>query len=160
MKSKPLKRIGRLFLILTLAALLLAACGGAPKKETLEVQITATSDVNPDLQSRPSPVILHMLELSAIDEFNRASFFELTENDAAALGGDVLNKTEIILTPGGSKTTALNLGPQVAYLGFVVAYRDIDNARWRLSQEVVPGKTDSIVVNVGRQRISVVEVND
>lgn len=144
---------------LVMAAFLLASCGGAPPKaRSLEVRVTAAADVNPDLQSRPSPVILHMLELSAIDEFNRASFFELTENDTAALGGDVLNRTEIILTPGSSRQTVLELDDRVAYLGFVVAYRDIDNARWRATQAVVPGATESILVDVGRQRISVSEV--
>jgi len=145
---------------LVVAGLVLASCGSAPEKRSLEVRITATTDINPDLQSRPSPVILHMLELSAIDEFNRASFFELTENDAAALGGDLLNMTEIILTPGSSTQRVLDLGERAAYLGFVVAYRDIDNARWRLSQEVVPGATGSIVVDVGRQQISVTEVKN
>lgn len=148
------------FLALPIAALLLVACGGAPKKETLEIRITASTDVNPDLNDRPSPVILHILELTAIDEFNRATFFELTENDAAALGGDVLNKTEIILTPGSVTESFLELDPQVGYLGFVAAYRDIDNARWRLAQEVIPGKTDWISVNIGMQQVSIGEIND
>ncbi len=146
--------------LLTLAIMLLTACGGAPKKETLEIRISATSDVNPDLNNRPSPVILHILELTAVDEFNKATFFGLTENDAAALGGDVLNKTEIILTPGGASETVLELDSRVGFLGFVAAYRDIDNARWRVSQEVIPGKTDFITLNVGMQQITIAEVND
>jgi type VI secretion system protein VasD len=143
-----------------LVTLLLTACGGAPKKEKLEILITASSDVNPDINNRPSPVILHILELTAIDEFNKATFFELTENDAAALGGDVLNKTEIILTPGGASETVLDLNSQVGFLGFVAAYRDIDNARWRVSQEVIPGKTDFVTLNIGMQQITIAEVND
>ncbi len=129
-----------LFIILSLLVFGLASCGGAPKKHSLTIRISATTDVNPDLDTRPSPVILHVLELSAIDEFNRADFFALTQNDAAALGGDVLNKTEIILTPGSSKETVLELDKQAVYLGFVAGYRDIDNSRWRVSQAVVPGR--------------------
>lgn len=155
------QKTGLLVFSLMLAACVVAACGGAPKKPSpLQLRISASADVNPDLQARPSPVILHMLELSAIDEFNRASFFELTENDAAALGGDVLGKTEIILTPGSTTETTLELSEQVAYLGFVAAYRDIDNARWRLTQAVTPGKTGYIVVDIGKQRVSVSEVEN
>ncbi len=148
------------FLILSLLVFGLASCGGAPKKHSLNIRISASSDVNPDLNSRPSPVILHVLELSAIDEFNRADFFALTQNDAAALGGDVLNKTEIILTPGSSRETVLELDQQAVYLGFVAGYRDIDNSRWRVSQAVVPGKTDWVSVKIARQQIEIIEVND
>lgn len=148
------------FLILSLLVFGLASCGGAPKKHSLNIRISASSDVNPDLNSRPSPVILHVLELSAIDEFNRADFFALTQNDAAALGGDVLNKTEIILTPGSSRETVLELDQQAVYLGFVAGYRDIDNSRWRVSQAVVPGKTDWISVQITKQQIEIIEVND
>ncbi len=147
-------------IILLLLALGLAACGGAPKKHSLEIRISATTDVNPDLETRPSPIILHVLELTAIDEFNRADYFMLTQKDASALGGDVLNKTEIILTPGSAKVTALELDQQAVYLGFVAGYRDIDNARWRVSQALVAGKTDWISVRLGKQRIEIIEVND
>jgi type VI secretion system protein VasD len=142
--------------------LCLASCGGAPALETheLEIRIEATSDVNPDIDSRPSPVILHVLELSAVDEFNKADYFALTKNDAAALGGDVLNKTEIILTPTSLKQMPLKLNEKAAYIGFVAGYRDIDNSTWRVSQEVIPGKTDWISVTVGKQQISINEVND
>lgn len=148
------------FIIFSILVIGLVSCGGAPKKHGFEIRIFATSDVNPDLQARPSPIILHVLELTAIDEFNRADFFGLTQNDAAALGGDVLNKTELILTPGSSKQTTLELDQQAAYVGFVAGYRDIDNARWRVSQEILPGKSDWIAIEIGNKRISIVEVND
>jgi type VI secretion system protein VasD len=149
-----------LFIILSLLVFGLASCGGAPKKHSLNIRISATTDVNPDVDTRPSPVILHVLELSAIDEFNRADFFALTQNDASALGGDVLNKTEIILTPGSSKETMLELDQQAVYIGFVAGYRDIDNARWRVSLAVVPGKTDWIGIKIAKQQIEILEVND
>jgi type VI secretion system protein VasD len=145
------------FFLLSVFVVCLVACAGpsAPKIHKLDVGINATADVNPDIDNRPSPVILHVLELSAIDEFNKADFFALTANDASALGGDVLNKTEIILTPGSSKSMTLEVNQQTTYIGFVAGYRDIDNARWRLSQEVVPGQTKSLSVTIGKQVISI-----
>jgi type VI secretion system protein VasD len=148
------------FFVIAALAISLASCGGAPKKHGLDIRISATADVNPDSETRPSPVILHVLELTSIDQFNRADYFALTEDDASALGGDVLNKTEIILTPGDFKEIALELDEQIAYLGFVAGYRDIDNSRWRVAQEIIPGKTDWIAVIIGKQQISIEEVND
>lgn len=148
--------------LLCLLLLVLASCGGAPavKTHSLGIQIEASRDVNPDIQSRPSPVILHVLELSAIDEFSKADYFTLTTNDAAALGGDVLNMTEIILTPGSSKEMPLELKLETAYIGFVAGYRDIDNSRWRLSQAIDPGTTKGISVSVGKQQISITNIDD
>ena len=148
------------FIIYSMLIIGLVSCGGAPVKHSFGIRITAATDVNPDLQARPSPIILHVLELTAIDEFNRADFFALTQNDAAALGGDVLTKTELILTPGSSREIQLELNQQAAYLGLVAGYRDIDNAQWRLSQKIAPGKSDWISIEVGHKQISIVEVND
>ena len=97
------------FFLFAILSVFLFACAGPPqpKPHKLQIDISATNDVNPDIDGRPSPVILHVLELSAIDEFNKADFFSLTSNDASALGGDVQNKTEVILTPGSSKSLSL-----------------------------------------------------
>lgn len=147
-----------LHLILVLLVVGLTACGGAPKKESLEVRIAASADLNPDVDARPSPIILHILELTAIDEFNRADYFALIQDDASALGGDVLNKTEIILTPGATRTATLVLDNAVGYLGLVAGYRDIDTSLWRISQEVRPGKTDWIAIDLGKNQITIGEV--
>jgi type VI secretion system protein VasD len=161
-----MKKPSRLLLIhlFVIVAMLfgLSSCGGTPetKTHTLQIRISATTDVNPDVEARPSPIILHVLELTGIDEFNRADYFSLTRQDANALGGDVLSKTEIILTPGASKTIEMELKQKAAYLGFVGGYRDIDNSRWRISQEVTPGSTDWIAVELGKQQVTINEVND
>lgn len=149
-------------LAFSLMAMALVSCGGTPVTEVhnLKIKMAAAADVNPDMESRPSPIILHILELSSIDQFNRADYFSLTRDDAASLGGDVLNKTEIILTPGSSKETELELNVQTSFLGFVAGYRDIDRSQWRVTQEVIPGKTDWVSVNLEKQKIIIIEVND
>lgn len=161
MTSKTYKLIAS-SLAFSLMALALASCGGTPVTEihTLKIKMAAAADVNPDTEGRPSPIILHILELSGIDQFNRADYFSLTRDDAVSLGGDVLNKTEVILTPGASAQTELELNIQTSYLGFVGGYRDIDHSQWRVTQEVVAGKTDWISINVEKQKITIIEVND
>lgn len=149
-----------LIAVLACSVLCLAACGGAPKKHALEVRITANADVNPDLESRASPVIVHVLELTATDEFNRADYFSLTQDGSSALGAALVQSTELILTPGSEKTLNLELDEKVAYLGFVAGYRDIDNSRWRITEQVRPGKTSRITVNLGKDQVTVVDVKD
>jgi type VI secretion system protein VasD len=151
-----------LLLVLFVSSFCLISCGSAPKEKShgLEIRISTSTNLNPDLESRPSPIVLHILELTGIDEFSRAEYFSLSRDDASALGGDVLNKTEVILTPGASRDTVLILNQQTSYLGFVAGYRDIEHARWRISQEIIPGKTDWISINLGEKEISITEVND
>ena len=151
----------RSLLVLIISAALVS-CGGPQVTEihSLQIRMNAAAEVNPDLDGRPSPIILHILELTGIDQFNRADYFALTRDDAASLGGDVLHKTEVILTPGASKQTELELNVRTSYLGFVAGYRDIDHAQWRVSQPVVPGKTDWISLELEKQKITIIEVND
>lgn len=141
----------------------LSSCKSTPREpvtEDLEIRITAATNVNPDPEQRPSPIVLHMLQLTDIEEFNRAEYFALARNDAAALGGDVLNKTEVVMKPGDYRETELRLSQQTAYIGFVAGYRDIEHAQWRITQRVVPGKTDWISINLDEKQISIIEVND
>jgi len=145
------------FFLLSIVAIFMFACAGPPqpKPHKLQINISATDDVNPDIDGRPSPVILHVLELSSVEQFNMGDFFALTADDASALGGDVLNKTEIILTPGSSKSMTLELRPEATNIGFVAGYRDIDNARWRVSKEVSNAETSQMTVVIGNKQISI-----
>jgi len=137
-----------------------ASCKSMPKKSSLELRITTSSDVNPDIESRPSPIVLHVIQLTDEVSFDQANYFELTRDDATALGSDAISKTEIVLTPGDARSLPIELSPLTAYLGVVAGYRDIDNSVWRISQPIRPGKTDWIAVNLARQSITILEVND
>ena len=71
-----------------------AACPYFARRFNFTEPGLTSTDVNPDMESRPSPIILHILELSSIDQFNRADYFSLTRDDAASLGGDPLRLHE------------------------------------------------------------------
>ena len=158
MKIMPKYTIRALTVLFLVAAL--TACNFMPKKQAFELRITSSADVNPDIESRPSPIVLHVLQLTDEVAFDQANYFELTRNDATALGADAISKTEVVLAPGDARELTLELSPLTAYLGFVAGYRDIDNAVWRVAQPVKPGKTDWISINLARQSITIVEVND
>lgn len=141
-------------MILTMCVAMLAGCAGAPKPENIGIQISATSDVNPDLQGRPSPVILHVLELNSEEQFNRLDYMSLTQPSGAALGQDLLGKTRLTLSPGDSQQLPLELHPQTTFIGLVAGYRDIDNAVWRTTIPVVQGKTKGATVTLAKQSIT------
>lgn len=134
------------------ATALLAACGGAPKTQSLTVTVNATETVNPDMQGRPSPIVLHVFELRSGDQFSSLDYFSLTNNVQATLSGDLVGQQQHVMTPGGNRVLTLELAPQTTALGFVAGYRDMDNAIWR---QVVPvgEKTKDIVVTLDQQQL-------
>ena len=138
---------------------LLSACAGAPKRENLGLQISATADVNPDMQGRPSPIILHVMELNSNEQFNRLDYMGLTQPSGAALGPELLGKNQVVLQPGESRTLPLELNPMTTAIGLVAGYRDIDNAVWRKIVPINQGKTKGISITLEQTQI-VANVSD
>jgi len=150
------KRVFRSIMIslLTIALVgLLSACAGAPKRENLGLQISATADVNPDMQGRPSPIILHVMELNSAEQFNRLDYMGLTQPSGSALGPELLGKNQVILQPGESKTLPLELNPMTTVIGLVAGYRDIDNAVWRKTIPITQGKTKGLSITLEQTQI-------
>jgi len=143
--------------LLTFAAsMLLSACAGAPPPEpaALDMQINASVDVNPDMQGRPSPIILHIMELNSTEQFNRLDYMSLTQPSGAALGPELLGKNQLVLQPGESRALPMELNPQTTVIGLVAGYRDIDNATWRTSLPVTQGTTKGISITLGQQALT------
>ncbi|WP_051368581.1 type VI secretion system lipoprotein TssJ [Psychromonas sp. SP041] len=105
-------------------------------------------DVNPDLNERPSPVVVTIYQLSSRTIFDNQDFFSLYENAQAILGPDLLTKQELELQPEQEITQTLKLNKNANYVGIVVAYRDVDNSRWRGVVEVSPTGYDDIDINI------------
>jgi len=139
--------------LLAMCVALLGACASAPKRENVGFQFSASADVNPDLAGRPSPVILHVLELNSEEQFNRLDYQSLTQPSGAALGIDLLAKNRLELSPGETKPLPIELNPQTTYIGLVAGFRDIDNAVWRASVPIVQGTTKSVSVTLEKQSI-------
>lgn len=148
------KSLSVTLLTLALLGLLTACAGGPPKREALDMQVMATADVNPDMQGRPSPVILHIMELNSTEQFNRLDYMGLTQPSGAALGAELLGKNRLVLQPGESKELPMELNPMTTAIGLVAGYRDIDNASWRKVIPITQGDTKGIVITLGQTQIA------
>jgi len=113
-----------------------------------ELIINVSENVNPDTSDRPSPVVMKIFELSSRTIFDTQDFFSLYEAPEKLLGPDLLKKDELELQPGSVQNYEMSLNRNTRYVGVVVAYRNIDQARWRAVIEVDPTGYDDIDVNV------------
>jgi type VI secretion system protein VasD len=111
---------------------LLVSCGTAVVQPPgVHVQLLASSALNPDRDGRPAPVMVHIYELAAVDDFRQAGFFDLYKRDQQVLGKAVLWRSIQAVRPGQRLTLTPPFMPNARYLAVFVAYRDLYRARWR-----------------------------
>ncbi|MGY2136038.1 type VI secretion system lipoprotein TssJ [Pseudomonas reactans] len=125
------------------ALCLLAGCGSLSPFSTLtklDLTLIAGDEVNPDLHGRPSPVVVHLLELRHPVAFENADFFSLYDRAEQTLSRDWVRSEELELRPGEQLELKLSVEPHSRYVGVLAAYRDLPHVRWRLVLPVAPGQ--------------------
>lgn len=110
---------------------LITACSSQPDPTFVNLTISADSDLNPDLTSRPSPLVLKLVEMKAHTAFSNADYFKLSASPKTALGPDYMIDETMPVRPGEIKKLKLKMHDQGKYLGFVAGYRDIEQVKWR-----------------------------
>ncbi len=143
-------RLLTLFFVL----LILFSCASAPKQRLLEGGIYTSSDLNPDRNDRPSPVVLRVYQLNSKDDFVNADFFSLYDDAQALLSKALISVEERELLPGAHYEYDLELDPKTEYVGIVVAFKEIDKAKWH-SVAQVPEKKWFDLINKPVLEISI-----
>jgi type VI secretion system protein VasD len=72
-----------------------------------------------------------MFQLKAAEAFANADYFSLTAAEAPVLGGDLIERTQLMLQPGELRPMEAEFDEEARFIGFVAAFRDIDKAQWR-----------------------------
>lgn len=142
-------------LILIAGLMLLAGCAGSEKPPPkLDVEITASGDLNPGPDGQPLPVVLRLYQLKQPGGFMGADFYSLFDKEAAVLGPDLVSREEITLRPGQSLRLQRPLDTAATYVGVLAAYRAIDRSRWRAALALAPGVDNGIRVLVTAEAVS------
>lgn len=113
-----------------------------PREALLSLRVEAAPDMNPGPTGRPSPVVLRVYQLRASAAFEAADFFSLYDDERATLGDDLVAREEFQLRPGQRIRWESPAKPGTRYVGAVVAFRQIERARWRSSVALarLPGR--------------------
>jgi type VI secretion system protein VasD len=132
--------------LIAMTALLLAGCSTlSPYSHLtkLNLRLTASDQLNPDLTGRPSPIVVRLYELKHAVAFENADFFSLYERPREALAPDMVATEELELRPGETVELKLSVEKTSRYVGVVAAYRDLSRAAWRETLHLVAqGVTD------------------
>lgn len=118
---------------LALLCVVLSLLGGcaSSKLTKLDLKLTASERVNPDLHGRPSPIVVRLIELRHPVAFENADFFSLYERAEQTLPKDFVNSEELELSPGEQVLLKLSVEQGSRYVGVLAAYRDLPHSQWR-----------------------------
>jgi type VI secretion system protein VasD len=114
-----------------------------PPGAKLEITVAASPLINPDLDGRPSPVVVRFYQLGSEEAFKQADFTQLYESDEKTLGKSLLGKLDTILPPGGIQVFSIaKVNPETTFIGVVVGFRKFDGAKWR-ADYAMQGKSET-----------------
>lgn len=97
----------------------------------LELTLEGSSQLNPDLNHRPSPIVLHLLELKHPVAFENADFFSLYNRPQQMLAPDLIAIEELELRPGEKRDLKLTVQAGSRYVAVLAAYRNLPDSNWR-----------------------------
>jgi len=120
---------------------MLSGCGitgGTPEPTTLDLAISASKQLNPDIEKRASPIVIRIYQLTQIDTFNNSDFFALYENDQNILAKDLKFREELEIKPDQSMIKTLEINSASKYIAVLAAFRDLDKAQWKSFVEIDP----------------------
>jgi type VI secretion system protein VasD len=159
------RQVGMVIGVPAVLAAVLVGCGSDEKEKEKEIpevpptivisELAASSDVNPNVAGTPSPIFVRVYELKAPTAFAATDFFSLWEDDGKALGKDLEDRQEVVLSPGQQSKLEREFGASSRFLGVAAAYQDLPNATWRAIQPVPPNKTTTVQIRVGRLALAV-----
>jgi len=136
------------------AGLLMAGCSTVEKinpfagPAKLKGEIAAGAQLNPDVRKRASPVVVRVFELKANAQFESADFVTLFEREQQALGPDLVAREEFVMRPGDKRTLDKKLSPDTRFIGVMVAFRELERARWRAVIPVAVNRTNEVAISL------------
>ncbi|WP_313087886.1 type VI secretion system lipoprotein TssJ [Pseudomonas sp.] len=97
----------------------------------LDLSLQGSVRLNPDLNGRPSPIVIRLLELKHPVAFENTDFFSLYQRPKEALSPDLVIQEELELRPGEQRDLKLFVQDGSRYVGVLAAYRDLPESSWR-----------------------------
>jgi len=122
----------------------------------LELELAASDQLNPDINGRPSPVVVRLLELKNPVLFEATDFFSLYGQAKEFLAPDLVAVEELELRPGERVLLKVRVQEGSRYVGVLAAYRDLPETKWRYVIQVTAGGMTPVKLNLDHTGINIV----
>jgi len=155
--------VNRIFSIIKLIVslstiLVLSGCGmsgGPPEPITVDLTISTSENLNPDIEKRASPIVIRVYQLTQIDTFNNSDFFALYEDDKSILAKDLKLREELEIKPNQSHIRPLDVDSASKYIAVLAAFRDLDKAQWKSFIEIDPLNPPPLKIELEEFKVSI-----
>lgn len=89
--------------------------------------------LNRDAGGNSLSVAIRLYQLKEPDEFSKLTFDMVASGrpETELLGSDLLESSEVILVPGGSVSSSVNIRDDAKYVGLIAFFRQPDPHYWR-----------------------------
>ncbi|MGH8550034.1 MAG: type VI secretion system lipoprotein TssJ [Methylococcales bacterium] len=126
-----------------------------PPATVIELKINTSKDLNLTREGSATPIVARVYELKSSDGFSNADFFAIYNQDKDILGGDIVYREELALTPGESRQIKLGPKPESRFIGVFGAFRDLEAAQWRALEAIPPNKTTVMQVHFSKNSVAI-----
>ncbi len=152
------------FLCITLIAL--SGCGRKnktppppitpPPPTTIDALLTAAEDVNPDINARPSPIVVRVYQLKSAGLFDLTDFDALYHQDTTILADDLVSRDEFHMKPGDKLEYKRKPASDARFLAVMGAYRNLNNAVWKKVFEIPSNQISTINIQLNALSIDII----
>lgn len=123
----------------------------------LRLLISAGADINPNQNSRSSPLVIRLYELKDIAAFQTADFVDLYERDEALLSGSLVGRHLLkAVVPGEERQERLVLTPGTTHVGLLAEFAQYRGSGYKV---VFPVTQHNVVRDVVRVSLSGTEIS-
>lgn len=120
-------------LIIVAMITLLSGCsfwGQEDITSQLFLKIKAASNINPNVEGKPSPIEIRVYQLSDSQAFEQAEFIQLYNDAQGVLKAEVLLTRDLeSILPGEERNEALPLASETKYIGIIAGFADYREAK-------------------------------
>lgn len=142
----------RWLISLVLLSSLLSCSNSAQKNNVVSIRLSAATDLNPNINGRPSPLAVTIYQLANTSLFYKTDYVSLVENSAESLGRDLIKIHTLMLHPGQTVAVEYSVAEEEKAFAIVAGYRGIDVSKWQLVYEH-PMKPPKLFSRFGGNRI-------
>jgi type VI secretion system protein VasD len=107
-----------------ITALLFVTCDYLHTNRNLATTVRTSSELNPDLNGRASPLVISIYQLKDKLAFKSLSYEQLSRNPYKHLKSSLIDYTSLEIQPGQQRKIESKMNSKTLYLGIVAAYRN------------------------------------
>lgn len=148
------------FLLPCLLVMALSGCSFWKSKEDpqLHLNIQAATNINPNINGKPSPLELRVYQLSDNQAFTQADFVQIFNDHQGVLKAELLVTRQLeSIYPGETRKIVQPLAAEAKYIGVIAGFADYREARDKVIYTLTGDRNTPINVNIDGVNLSLSE---